>query len=495
VVPVVEPPDGTVIVTGLFVVELNVAVTAVAAVTVTTHAPIPVQAPPQPAKTEPSAALCVNVTCVPLAKLAEQVSGQIIPAGALVTVPVPFPASVTVNVKLLTLAVKFAVTAVAAPIVNVHVPVPSQGPAPQPVNVDPVAGAAVNVTIVPLAKLAAHAVPQLIPAGALVTVPVPVPAFVTVTAKVFAAVNVAVTAAAAVTVTTQAPVPVHAPLHPAKVDPVAATCVNVTIVPLAKLAAHAVPQLIPVGALVTVPVPVPAFVTVNANVFAAVNVAVTAAAAVTIRTQAPVPVHAPLHPANVDPVAGAAVNVTIVPLAKLAAHAVPQLIPVGALVTVPVPVPASATVNVKFVAAPTVALIVAVLFAIFGSGKSETTLAELVTVPVAFAAIVTTIVSVACAAFATDPRLHVSVVVPVHAEPCDGVAETSVVIAGSTSVTITFVVSFGPKFAAVSVYVRFEPGATVLADCVIVSDTSADCTVPFRTANVVRPGIVPPIAC
>jgi hypothetical protein len=413
VVPVVEPPDGTVIVTGLFVVELNVAVTAVAAVTVTTHAPIPVQAPPQPAKTEPSAALCVNVTCVPLAKLAEQVSGQIIPAGALVTVPVPFPASVTVNVKLLTLAVKFAVTAVAAPIVNVHVPVPSQGPAPQPVNVDPVAGAAVNVTIVPLAKLAAHAVPQLIPAGALVTVPVPVPAFVTVTAKVFAAVNVAVTAAAAVTVTTQAPVPVHAPLHPA----------------------------------------------------------------------------------NVDPVAGAAVNVTIVPLAKLAAHAVPQLIPVGALVTVPVPVPASATVNVKFVAAPTVALIVAVLFAIFGSGKSETTLAELVTVPVAFAAIVTTIVSVACAAFATDPRLHVSVVVPVHAEPCDGVAETSVVIAGSTSVTITFVVSFGPKFAAVSVYVRFEPGATVLADCVIVSDTSADCTVPFRTANVVRPGIVPPIAC
>ena len=412
-VPVVEPPDGTVIVTGLFVVELNVAVTAVAAVTVTTHAPIPVQAPPQPAKTEPSAALCVNVTCVPLAKLAEQVSGQIIPAGALVTVPVPFPASVTVNVKLLTLAVKFAVTAVAAPIVNVHVPVPSQGPAPQPVNVDPVAGAAVNVTIVPLAKLAAHAVPQLIP----------------------------------------------------------------------------------VGALVTVPVPVPAFVTVNANVFAAVNVAVTAAAAVTITTQAPVPVHAPLHPANVDPVAGTAVNVTIVPLAKLAAHAVPQLIPVGALVTVPVPVPASATVNVKFVAAPTVALIVAVLFAIFGSGKSETTLAELVTVPVAFAAIVTTIVSVACAAFATDPRLHVSVVVPVHAEPCDGVAETSVVIAGSTSVTITFVVSFGPKFAAVSVYVRFEPGATVLADCVIVSDTSADCTVPFRTANVVRPGIVPPIAC
>jgi hypothetical protein len=372
-----------------------------------------VQAPPQPAKTEPSAALCVNVTCVPLAKLAEQVSGQIIPAGALVTVPVPFPASVTVNVKLLTLAVKFAVTAVAAPIVNVHVPVPSQGPAPQPVNVDPVAGTAVNVTIVPLAKLATHAVPQLIPAGALVTVPVPVPAFVTVTAKVFAAVNVAVTAAAAVTVTTQAPVPVHAPLHPAKVDPVAATCVNVTAVPLAKLAAHAVPQLIPVGALVTVPVPVPAFV----------------------------------------------------------------------------------TVNVKFVAAPTVALIVAVLFAIFGSGKSETTLAELVTVPVAFAAIVTTIVSVACAAFATDPRLHVSVVVPVHAEPCDGVAETSVVIAGSTSVTITFVVSFGPKFAAVSVYVRFEPGATVLADCVIVSDTSADCTVPFRTANVVRPGIVPPIAC
>ena len=191
VVPVVDPPDGTVTVTK-FLVELNVAVTAVAALTVTTHAPVPLQAPPQPAKTEPSAALCVNVTCVPLAKLAAQVSGQIIPAGVLFTVPLPVPASVTVNVKLLTLAVKFAVTAVDAVNVTTHVPVPSHGPAPQPANVDPLVGAAVNVTAVPLAKPAAQLVGQLIPAGALVTVPVPVPASVMVNVGFAAAVPVPV---------------------------------------------------------------------------------------------------------------------------------------------------------------------------------------------------------------------------------------------------------------------------------------------------------------
>jgi hypothetical protein len=191
VVPVVEPPDGTVIVTALFD-ELNVAVTDVAAVTVTTHAPVPVQAPLQPAKTEPSAALWVSVTCVPPANPAEQVSGQSIPAGVLVTLPLPVPASVTVNAKLFALAVKFAVTAVVAVIVRPHVPVPSQGPAPQPANVDPLVGVAVSVICVPLAKLAEQVVGQLIPAGVLVTVPVPVPPSVMVSVSLVLAVPVPV---------------------------------------------------------------------------------------------------------------------------------------------------------------------------------------------------------------------------------------------------------------------------------------------------------------
>ena len=45
------------------------------------------------------------------------------------------------------------------------------------------------------------------------------------------------------------------------------------------------------------------------------NVAVTLRAAVIDVTQVPVPVQMPLHPANVEPLAAAAVSVTDVPLA------------------------------------------------------------------------------------------------------------------------------------------------------------------------------------
>jgi hypothetical protein len=76
-----------------------------------------------------------------------------------------------------------------------------------------------------------------------------------------------------------------------------------------------VPQFTPVGDDVTVPVPVPAFVTLSANVDAPLKVAVTARAAVIETVQVDVPVHAPLQPANVEPLAAAAVSVTDVPLA------------------------------------------------------------------------------------------------------------------------------------------------------------------------------------
>src|SRR3989441_1135140 len=235
------------------------------------------------------------------------------PDGLLVTVPVPVPALERVSAKVGRL--KVAVTVVAAEIVTVQVLVPEQPPPLQPLKVEPAAGAAVSVTAVPLVKLAAQVAPQVIPAGALVTVPLPVPAAGTVSVKGWS-VKVAVTAVAAETVPTHDPVPEHPlPLQPVKVEPAAGAAVSVTAVPLAKLAEQAAPQVIPAGLLVTVPVPVPALETVRAkvgvNVTVKVSVAVLPAAsvAVTVSTFVPgcrtiplavqlvVPVAVPLPPA------------------------------------------------------------------------------------------------------------------------------------------------------------------------------------------------------
>jgi hypothetical protein len=66
-------PGFTVIVTEELLL-LKVAVTAVAAVTVTEHPPVPLHPPPlQPPNVEPSAAVAVNATTCPLAKLAEHI--------------------------------------------------------------------------------------------------------------------------------------------------------------------------------------------------------------------------------------------------------------------------------------------------------------------------------------------------------------------------------------------------------------------------------------
>ena len=67
--------------------------------------------------------------------------------------------------------------------VVVHGPVPVQPPPDQPAKVALAAGAAVNVTAVPVSNSApcvAHAAVQLMPVGADVTVPVPAPALVAV---------------------------------------------------------------------------------------------------------------------------------------------------------------------------------------------------------------------------------------------------------------------------------------------------------------------------
>jgi len=68
-----------------------------------------------------------------------------------------------------------------------------------------------------------------------------------------------------------------------------------------------------------------------------VKFAATLAVEFIVSEQLPVPVQAPLQPAELDPAAGVEVKVTCVPLAKLALQVAPQLIPGGELVTVPLP--------------------------------------------------------------------------------------------------------------------------------------------------------------
>jgi hypothetical protein len=53
---------------------------------------VPLQAPDQPAKNAPFAAVATNFTLVPEAKDAVQVGEQLMPAGVLVTVPLAVPA-------------------------------------------------------------------------------------------------------------------------------------------------------------------------------------------------------------------------------------------------------------------------------------------------------------------------------------------------------------------------------------------------------------------
>jgi len=261
-VPAPEPVVVTVSWTGGTVDVSNSAFTVVLAVSVRVQVDVPVQAPVQPAKVDPEAAVAVSITCVPLGKLALQVPGQLMPDGLLVTVPVPVPVVVTVSwtggvVEMS----KLAVTEVAALRVTTQVVVPVQAP-DHPANVDPDAAVAVSVTCVPLAKFEVHVPGQLMPEGSLVTVPEPEPDVVTVSGTGAAAWSkVAVMEVSAPSVTTQLDVPLHAPDQPVKVDAESGVAVSVSCIPPEKLALQVDPQVMPFGLLETVPPPDPAFCT------------------------------------------------------------------------------------------------------------------------------------------------------------------------------------------------------------------------------------------
>src|SRR5215472_139531 len=183
---------------------------------------------------------------------------------------VPVPSLVTVRV---TFTAKFAVTVTAVVGVKVHVPVPVQPPPLQPVKVEPAAGWAASVTVVPLATVVVHVVPQLIPA-ALVTVPRPLPALATVIPALpvcVCALKVAVTTVDAVSITVHVWAPAQPPpLQPVNTDPCAGVEVRTTAF-LPKLAEQVLPQTMPGGLLTTVPAPVaPAFMTARLQACAVV---------------------------------------------------------------------------------------------------------------------------------------------------------------------------------------------------------------------------------
>jgi len=129
------------------------------------------------------------------------------------------------------MAVKVAVTVCSPFMATVHdEPGPLQ-PAPlKPLNVDPLVGVALSVTVVPVAKSVAHVPGQEIPLGLVVTVPVPFPPTVTVIRSVeIGIIKRAVTMALLATL--QGPEPEHAPLQPANAEPGAAAAFNDTVAP------------------------------------------------------------------------------------------------------------------------------------------------------------------------------------------------------------------------------------------------------------------------
>src|SRR2546425_322156 len=168
------------------------------------------------------------------------------PPGLEVTVPRPVPDLLTPRANLTgAVAVRLGVVVFGEPaevpvIVTMQLePETLSHPAPvQPGKVEPVAGKALSVTVVPLANEAVapgQAAPQLIPVGLEVTVPLPVPVLVTVRSKVIV-LKVAVTVRAAVIVTRQLEPETlshPAPVQPGKVEPVAGKALSVTVVPSA----------------------------------------------------------------------------------------------------------------------------------------------------------------------------------------------------------------------------------------------------------------------
>src|SRR4051794_3637372 len=122
----------------------------------------------------------------------------------------------------------------------------------------------------------------------------------------------------------------------------------------------------------------------------------------------------------------------------------------------------------------------ALLFVVTGSLSVAVTLAVLIFVPALVA--VAMMVMVALLPLEMPPSAQMTFGVPEQL-PCDGVAETSEVPAGSGSATVTFVAATGPLFVTVIEYVMFWPTVTVGVALLLIATSGAKASVRTSDAD------------
>jgi hypothetical protein len=178
----------------------------------------------------------------------------------------------------------------------------------------------VSVTVSLARKTPVQALPQLIVAlpPEAVTTPVPAPEARTTNAWLPAGTvvkaAVALRALLASTLHTGLlPAPAQSPLQPENTLPASALATRVTRDPLAKPAPQVLPQTMPPGALITLPLPEPVRAALTVTGASSAKVAPTVVAALTVSVQGAVPLQAPDQPVKVEPAAAEAVSVTILP--------------------------------------------------------------------------------------------------------------------------------------------------------------------------------------
>ncbi len=175
------------------------------------------------------------------------------------------------------------------------------------------------------------------PAGLEVTVPLPDPELATVNNGL--SVKVAVTDLAVSIVTLQGfAEPLHAPDQPAKTEVAEGVAVSITTVFGLYGSEQSVPQWMPPGLEVIVPVPAPVRETDSKRWVELLNWATTAVYFWIETMQGFVcPAHAPDQPIKVSPLAGVAVRLTTVPFGYNSMQSLPQSMPGMVELIVPAP--------------------------------------------------------------------------------------------------------------------------------------------------------------